>query len=113
LRRWEELRPELSARGVQIVTICTDTPEKIRTGRRKHGLDAVMLSDPDLRVTDLYGLRNQRIQSAPGGRPQPVPTTILADATGTVVWIDQSRDYQRRSDPDVVRGALRACLDGR
>jgi len=98
---------------VQIVTICTDTPERIRKGRSKHGLQAVMLADPELRVTDLYGLRNQRIQTAPGGRPQPVPTTILADATGTVVWIDQSRDYQHRSDPDVVRAALHAHLDDR
>ena len=110
MRRWEELRPELDARGVRIVTICTDTPEKIRAGRGKHGLQAVMLSDPQLAVADLYGVRNQRIQTGPPGRPQPVPTTILADASGVVRWIDQSADYQRRSDPTVVLAALRAHL---
>ena len=46
-----------------------------------------MLADPDLAVTDCYGLRNQLIQTGPPGRPQPVPTTILADASGTIVWM--------------------------
>jgi hypothetical protein len=70
-----------------------------------------MLADPDLAVTDRYGLRNQKIQSGPPGRPQPVPTSILADADGVVRWIDQSETYQRRSDPDYVLAALREHLD--
>ena len=69
-----------------------------------------MLSDPDLAVTDRYGLRNQKIQSGPPGKPQPVPTSILADANGVVRWIDQSENYQRRSDPDFVLAALREHL---
>ena len=110
MRRWEELRPELDSRGVEIVTVCTDAPEKIRAGHAKHGLGATMLADPDLAVTDRYGLRNQKIQTGPPGRPQPVPTTILADAEGIVRWVDQSSDYQRRSDPGVVMRALRESL---
>ena len=67
-----------------------------------------MLSDRDLAVTDLYGLRNQKIHTGPPGIPGlPVPTTILADAEGVVRWIDQSENYQRRSDPDYVLSALR------
>ena len=67
-----------------------------------------MLSDRDLAVTDLYGLRNQKIHTGPPGIPGlPVPTTILADAEGVVRWIDQSENYQRRSDPDHVLSALR------
>jgi len=95
---------------VQIVTVCTDRPDAIRRGRRKHGLQAIMLSDPKLEVTDRYGLRNQLVQTGPPGRPQPVPTTILADATGTIVWLDQSENYQQRSDPDTVRAALEEHL---
>ncbi len=110
MRRWEELRPEFDARGVSIVTVCSDTPEKIAAGHAKHGLGAVMLSDPKLEVTDLFGLRNQKIQTGPPGRPQPVPTSILTDAAGVVRWIDQSENHQRRSDPDVVLGALKEHL---
>jgi peroxiredoxin len=116
LRRWEELRPLLDARGVQLVTLCTDSPAQIRAGRAKHGARAVMLSDESLAVTDLYNLRNPT-NFAPGkdgGLPTlrglPIPTTILVDAQGVVRWIDQSTDYQVRSDPERVRAALNAAL---
>jgi len=96
---------------VQIVTLCTDTPGRIAAQRDKHGLQAVMLSDRDLEVTDLFGLRNQGVHSGPPGLAGlPVPTSILADAEGVVRWIDQSTDYQHRSDPDYVLGALRAHI---
>ena len=71
-----------------------------------------MLSDRELEVTDRFGLRNQGFHSGiPGGaKALPVPTSILADAEGKVLWMDQSENYQRRSDPDVVLGALREHL---
>ncbi len=70
-----------------------------------------MLSDRALEVTKLYGLKNQAIHSGPPGGPGlPVPTTILADAEGKVLWLDQSENYQRRSDPDYVLGALREYI---
>jgi peroxiredoxin len=97
-------------RGIQIVTVCTDKPAALKAGHRKHTLGAVMISDPDLAVTDRYGLRNQKVQSGPPGRPQPVPTSILADANGVIRWIDQSETYQRRSAPDFVLAALREHL---
>ena len=95
---------------MQVVTVCTDTPAQIRSGHRKHKLDAVMVADPELEVTDLYGLRNQLIQSGPPGRPQPVPTSVLADATGRIVWMDQSANYQQRSDPATIAAALEKHL---
>ena len=116
MRRWEELRPELDRRGVAIVTVSTDTPEQIRAGRAKHGCRARMLSDADLAVTDLYNLRNRksfapgRERSLPERRPLPIPTTLLVDAQGVVRWIDQSADYQVRSDPERVLAALREHL---
>ncbi len=106
----------LDARGIAIVTVCIDSPEQIRAGRAKHGARAVMLSDASLVVTDRYNLRNPT-NFAPGqdgGLPTfrglPIPTTILVDAEGVVRWIDQSTDYQVRSDPERVRAALETAL---
>jgi peroxiredoxin len=112
LRRWGELTPALDAYGIRIVTICADTAKQIRKGRAKHGLRAVMLPDPDLAITDRYSLRNPRNFALKTGVivPLPIPTTILVDAEGTVRWIDQSDDYQRRSDPERVLGAIRAVF---
>ena len=94
------------------MALCTDTPREIARGRRKHGLEATILSDRDLEVTDRFGLRNRGIHSGmPGGaKALPVPTSILADAAGKVLWIDQSENYQRRSDPVTLRAALRTHL---
>ena len=71
-----------------------------------------MLSDRELSVTDRFGLRNQGFHSGlPGGaKALPVPTTVLTDAEGIVRWIDQSENYQRRSDPARVREALKQAL---
>jgi peroxiredoxin len=110
LRRWElEIRPALDALGVAIVTVCADRADEIRAGRAKHGLHATMLPDPDLAITDRFGLRNPRnVAPRPGVViPLPIPTTILVDADGVVRWIDQASDYMRRSHPDVVRAVLR------
>ena len=73
-----------------------------------------MLSDRNLEVTDLFGLRNEGIHSGMPGSAKalPVPTSILADGDGKVLWMDQSENYQRRSDPDRVLGALQTHLGG-
>ena len=93
----------------------TDTPEELARGRSKHRLGATMLSDRELNVTDRFGLRNEGVHSGPpppiAAKALPVPTSLLVDAGGTVVWMDQSENYQRRSDPDYVLAALREYLN--
>lgn len=98
--------------NVQLVAVCTDTPRQIKAGMKKHGCQAIMLSDRDAVVIDELGIRNQGVHSGvPGGaKALPIPTTALIDAQGIVRWIDQSRHYQERSDPDLVLGALREHL---
>jgi hypothetical protein len=39
------------------------------------------------------------------------PMSLLVDANGKVLWMDQSENYQRRSNPDYVLAALRQHLD--
>ena len=77
-------------------------------GRAAHGLGATMLADPKLRITEQFGVRNQNINNFnPFARPGlPIPTSLLIDEKGTVVWKDQSDNYTRRSDPEIVRAAL-------
>ena len=110
MRRWEELRPELDARGIEIVTLSTDTPEQIRKQRGKHGVKASMLSDRDLAVTTRFNQRNERNVTPGGIAAMPIPTTFLVDGQGVVRWIDQAEDYQIRSDPGRVLGAIEAAL---
>ncbi len=107
------MRPLLDARGVRIVTVSTDTPAEIRLGRGLHGLTATMLADPTLAVTDRLGLRNRNFNNFkfPNRPGLPVPTTLLVERDGRVVWMDQAADYTQRSAPDVVRAALERLVD--
>ena len=77
-------------------------------GRGAHGLAATMLSDPKLKITEQFGYRNKNINNfkTPGRPGLPVPTSLLLDEDGKVVWKDQSDNYTRRSDPAVVGAAL-------
>ncbi|MBK7950885.1 MAG: redoxin domain-containing protein [Deltaproteobacteria bacterium] len=111
MRRWEELRSELDAWDVRMVAISTDSPEQIRAGKDKHGARAILLADPDLRVTRALGLENAAPAVKPPGLPGlPIPTTILADASHVVRWIDQAADYQVRAAPERIRAALVEAL---
>jgi peroxiredoxin len=93
------------------VTVCPDTPDEIRTGRRKHGLEAEMLSDPDLALAREFNLINPRNMTPKGlGKPLPIPTTFLVDATGVVRWVDQTDDYMLRSQPEHVLAAIQSNL---
>jgi peroxiredoxin len=73
-----------------------------------HGLTASMLADPKLEVTEQFGFRNKNINNfkTPGRPGLPVPTTLLVDGDGKVVWKDQSDNYTRRSDPQLIGAAL-------
>ena len=95
------------------MTVSTDTPGEIASGRHEHGLHAFMLSDRHLEATDRFGLRDLGVRSGPPGhaRALPAPTSLLIDAAGTVLWMDRSKHYQQRSDPERVRAALREQLD--
>ena len=104
------MRPSLDEHDVELIAICTDTPEQLREGREKHGARVTLLSDPHLEITDRYNLRNPFNISPRGLSGLPIPTTFLVDAEGIVRWIDQTDDYQRRSEPGRVLTAIEAAL---
>ena len=76
-------------------------------GHAVHSLKATMLADPKLTVIDQFGYRNKNFNNfkTPGRPGLPVPTTLLVDSEGKVVWKDQSDNYTRRSDPHIVGAA--------
>ena len=76
-------------------------------------MSGIFLADPELKLTDQFGLRNQSLTVRPPGLPGlPIPTTLLVDADGIVCWKDQAENYARRSEPGRIRAALDEHLGG-
>ncbi len=67
--------------------------------------DFVMLSDPDHRVIDRYGLLNP---DAPPNRPVPHPATYVIDQEGIVRWGFVEEDYRVRPTNADILAALEA-----
>ncbi len=58
-----------------------------------------LLSDPDHRVIDRYGLLNDKAQ-----RPIPHPTTLVIDRKGIIRWRFTEVDYRvRPSNEDILK----------
>ncbi len=63
------------------------------------GFNFPLLSDPDHRVIDRYGLLNDKAQ-----RPIPHPTTLVIDRKGVVRWRFTEVDYRvRPSNEDILK----------
>lgn len=65
--------------------------------------DFTMLSDPDHRVIDRYGLLNP---DAPPNRPVPHPATYVIDKEGVVRWGFVEVNYRVRPSNEDVLAAL-------
>jgi peroxiredoxin len=101
---------EFGTYGIEMVILSPDTVAEARRMKRTVGLDMTVLSDADLRVIDLYGVRHEGAMGAPRDgsliRPLAIPTTLLIDGDGIVRWIDQAEDYRMRSNPERILQAL-------
>lgn len=63
------------------------------------GFNFPLLSDPDHRVMDRYGLLNAEAQ-----RPIPHPTTLVLDRKGVIRWRFTEVDYKiRPSNEDILK----------
>jgi peroxiredoxin len=67
-----------------------------------------LLSDPEHRVIDRYGLFNGDEQK---GRPVPHPTTFVIDREGIVRWKRVELNYKLRPTNEEILAALSALWD--
>ena len=69
------------------------------------GINFPLLSDPDHRTIDAYGLRDPAYtkQKFDG---VPYPTVYVIDKEGRVAWSKVSLDYKQRPGNEEIRAAL-------
>ena len=110
------LLPDALRDQTEIVTVSVDDREGMRMMIDRvvdaDGVepDFVMLSDPDHRVIDRYGLFNP---DTPANRPLPIPATYVIDREGIVRYRFVEVDYRVRPSNEDVMAVLEAELGTR
>ena len=84
----QNLFPKLDEYNVQLLAVSPDSIKKSKKLAKKFNKPYVFLSDKDLSVTRAYGIKSDK--------NLPVPTVILVDKTGVVVWYYANEDHKFR-----------------
>jgi peroxiredoxin len=93
--------------GAEIIAVSPNSPEQNVELAQKLDLSYRILSDPDMSVTDRYGIRHV---GAAGGADLPYPTTFVIDASGTLRQTFVNETYRQRPDAaDVLEAILDAA----
>ena len=112
--RWELTGLQTINRGVselggEILCVSPDSEAESEELRKRLGLAFGILSDPDLAVTDAFGLRHVAGRAATG-EDKPFPTTFIVDHQGVVRAKIENETYRDRPSPKEVLAALKGAV---
>ena len=116
------LVPALAMRDISLIAISPQTADGSLSTKETKELTFTVLSDPGNQLARQLGIltapgegvRQAQLQlgldvtqvNADGTTELPMPTVIIADAAGTIRWIDVHRDYTTRTEPEQVLRAI-------
>ncbi|GLW99327.1 peroxiredoxin-like family protein [Microtetraspora sp. NBRC 16547] len=121
LRAYQQILPELSARGARLIAVSPERPDDSLSIKQKHGLEFDVLSDLAQEVIAAYRIRFELPESVkphlldgtvvalakqqPDGRwSLPVPATYVLDRERVVRARHVSMNYRTRMEPaDALR----------
>lgn len=119
IREVAERYRELESRGVRLLLISPQPESQSRELAEKHSVNFEFLVDPEGRCAKALGIYHE------GGLPkgmgmekrgyQPdtvLPTVVITDGEGFIVWIDQTDNYRVRPEPDTFIDIIDRYLGG-
>jgi len=113
LAQLDRYAEDFAALGVKLVAVGSDRVDELAPFRRKHGWAIRLLADPVLVAHRLYNVQSRKFTPRRGPfRDLAIPTTILIDRDGRVLWIEQTPDFRVRPHADMVLAKARALLPG-
>ncbi len=101
----ESIRPELEAAEVELIVVAAEEPVALRALAAKRGLGARFLCDPEAQELRRLGLAH--VGAGPAGRTIALPTQLLIDRAGAVLWSFRSSDVRERAAPRAALEFLR------
>lgn len=92
-------------RGAEIVAISSEDRAQAAQIKREEALPFPILSDPEHRVIDAYGVFHD---DEPKGRPIARPATFVLDAVGAIRYRYVGENPSDRPSPDEILAAVPA-----
>jgi peroxiredoxin len=100
---------EFQRKGVRVVAVSVDRPERNALLQRRLGAGYEFLSDPDCVLLDALGIRHRQWP----GVTSAVPTQYLVDETGIVRWFHRTETWRVRPHPSEALRAIEAFASTR
>lgn len=91
--------------GGEVVGISVDAPGQNRKLVVTHGLEFLLLSDPNLEAIDLFGVRHKGASLS--GDDIARPATFVLDREGRVAWRQLTDNLRIRLRPETVLAELK------
>jgi peroxiredoxin len=122
LHAYQQLLPELSARGVSLIAVSPQKPEGPRETGDTTDKRFPIYCDPGSKLADALGIMTTPTEAVRNAQAQlgfdlraanadhteaiPMPTVALVDPSGVLRWIDAHPDYTTRTEPAQIMAAL-------
>jgi peroxiredoxin len=106
LKSLREAQAPLAQRGYTLAALSYDPVEALNAFALKQGVRYTLLSDPQSRMIDAFGLRDPAY--GPGHFAEGVPkaSILIIDPRGTVRWKSVATDYKIRADNAAILTAV-------
>lgn len=121
------LRPALDARGIRLIAVSPQVPDKLGEIRTKHGLGLTVATDTDNALARSFGITfapDEPAQAAAKARgfdlsavtgasnsDLPFPAVVLIDRDGTVLFADITPDWLARTEVEAILSAVKSKFD--
>lgn len=122
LRAYQDLLPEIIAKGARLVAISPETPDNSLSTAEKNALSFDILTDSDGHLADALGIRFELspairalyqkfghdlpVRNGDGRWSLPMPATYVIEKGGRISLAYVDADYRKRLDPQVALDAL-------
>jgi len=93
----------LTEAGLGVMAISYDSPEILQSFSERHGgIRFTMLSDPESKIINAFGIRNTDHAEGSMGYGIPYPGTYIVDTDGVVIEKFFAPDYRERFTADTI-----------
>ena len=90
----------LKERNTRVAVVSVDSVEENKRVATKHGFEFSLLSDPDLTVIDLFGVRHPK--GGVTGDDIARPAVFIVNAEGKITWKNLTSNWRVRIRPETI-----------